>query len=80
MKYKLKHYVKDNDRIILTIQTSQFFGILKDEIQVIDSNKVYYYNNQTVWFTLPNNKRIDGGTELSDFCAQCKHDIILNDK
>lgn len=80
MKYKLKHYVKDNDRIILTIQTSQFFGIFKDVIHVIDSNKIYSYNNQTVWFILPNNKRIDGGTELADFCTQCKHDIILNDR
>lgn len=80
MKYKLKNYTRDNGRIILTIETSQFFGIFKDQIEIIDSNKIYFYNNQTVWFILPNNKRIESGTKLSDFCNDCKHDIILKEK
>lgn len=80
MKYKLKDYKKDGDRIILTIESSELFGLIRNYFDVIDSNKIYSYNGQSVWYILPNKKRIDGGTHLLEFCNQCKTQISLDEK
>ena len=81
MKFKLKSHKKENDRLILTIEQSQLFGLNKTEIICTDSNKIYSYNGQSVWFILkPKFKRIDGGTNLLEFCIECRNKIAAENK
>lgn len=96
MKYKLKSHRMDGDRLILTITQSEVFGLIKDDVECIDSIQLYSYNGQCVWYKLPKikkvkvkndvvnfklkvtskTKRIEGGSDLLDYCIQCKNEIL----